>query len=170
MDNFKKLISEMQGEIEKLNMREDDLNKRTLELEALEDGVKQEYLSNAKTAQELSDHQKETQVIRTDLETREGQILIREKSIQVMTSNLKSEKDLLRKKEQEIIEREVKLAQKEKDFIEWEGKIKLANEQVEHDRVLLLKDKAFDDIRKKKIARKEEQVESELTRIRSINI
>ena len=83
---------------------------------------------------------------------------------------LEDQKAAVRGKETELIDRENKLIQKEKECADWEGKIKLADNEVREQKILNQKEQSLDQIRKDKLRIKEGQIENELTRLKGINL
>ncbi len=119
----------------------------------------QQNLTLKHQLQELTKAQAEVKAMKSDLETREKQILLREKT-QLNSNRLLDEKlEEFRKKTHELAETETKL---KKDQEEYEGK----KQQIEKN-VLVNKDI---ELKLQKIKLKETQIDNELNRLKNMSL
>lgn len=163
MNSFVEKAYALKEEIEKLLAIEAGLTKREERVKEKEEDMQTQYLSLAQQRKELAVFQATTQEKDRQLAVKEKQIIAKEKAILTTTDSLTLRLIEVKRKEQDVTNREARIAVTEKENI-------LLQETLRKQKILQENEKELFILRKSKMNIKEEKLDREIERLERVHV
>lgn len=153
----------LQAEIDRFTLREKAFEALDKDMSEREEKIRLQNIAQTKSADDLIAYQKQTRELEARVNERASEITIKEKALATVEKQLTERLAAIIQREKEVFSREQKLAAEKAEF----GKV---SADVERQKILNKKEIEIDVLRKSKLTIKEQQIESELARLRGMGV